>query len=232
MGEASERKRLDAVTLIQEGQRLQADGHVEEGRAKMSHALQILEKSLELCSGNHRSRFVLVNCAISLDDFERAKAEGLHIYNELSLDQLRQMDDAVLHLSIAHASKMLGDTEDAIQFAIEATQLYEGDPQPHRILGELYESVGRDEEAEYACREAIRISASSSKSQRGHTLTQQSHYYTQCCLGAALIKQGKNQEAVQVLKETASTMDSPILALRHLCDAYHFQGKYSQALEA
>lgn len=226
--DASERKRAEGLALIQESQQLQANGNVEEGHAKMSQAFYCLEKSLELCPGNHRSRFVLVNCAMGLDDYERAKVESLAIYEELSLEQLREMKDAVLHLSIAHAAKMLGQKEETIQFATEATQLYEDDPHPHIILGEMYESLDRDAEAEHECREAIRLGAHNTP----HALNQQTLYFAQCCLGAALLKQGKNQEAVNTLHEATTTVETPTLAWRHLCDAYHHQGHMKEALEA
>ena len=37
----------------------------------------------------------------------------------------------------------------------EATQLYQDDPQPYMVLGELYEANGQNHEAEEKCRQAL-----------------------------------------------------------------------------
>ena len=50
---------------------------------------------------------------------------------------------------------MLGETDDSIHFATEATKLYPGDPQPYMVLGELYEANGQNHEAEEKCRQAM-----------------------------------------------------------------------------
>lgn len=225
---ASEEKRLEALQLIEDARRAQSEGHEDQTGTLLAKAWTKLEESLALCAANHRTRFLLVNCAMNADNYERAKVEGLRIYQDLSGEQLRRMDDAVLHLSVAHASKMLGDTEDAIKFASEATQLYATDPHPHMILGEIYESMGRDEEAEFECREALRHNGSH---HCRHPLNTTSCYFTHCCLGATLIKQDKHVEAEDTLVEATRLLDSSTLAWRHLCDAYHFQGRRDDALK-
>merc|ERR550514_19241 len=102
--------------MIDDARRAQSEGQDAQAASLVAQAWARLEESLALCAANHRTRFLLVNCAMNADNYERAKMEGLRIYQDLSGEQLRRMDDAVLHLSIAHASKMLGDTEDAIKY--------------------------------------------------------------------------------------------------------------------
>merc|ERR1719375_1992006 len=92
---------------------------------------------------------------MNADDYSRAKAEGLCIYRDLSEDQLRELNDSVLHLSITHASKMLGEPEEAIKFATEATKLFPDDPQPYMVLGELHMAGDDHPEAEQRFRQAL-----------------------------------------------------------------------------
>merc|ERR1719375_801086 len=116
---------------------------------------------------------------MNADDYRRAKAEALRIYQDLTREELENMGASVLHLSIAHASKMLDDPADAIRFAAEATRLYPDDPQPYMVLGELYTSSGQHQDAEHVCRQALLH-----HDQPGCRLplNQRNVFFTLCCL--------------------------------------------------
>merc|ERR1719316_625317 len=96
------------------------------------------------------------------------------------------------------------------------------------ILGELYEANDQNAEAEQMCRQALRHQNDPSCK---HRLNPQSVYFTYCCLGAALIKQGKHTEAERFLAQANELGSSSTLALRHLVDVYHFQGRHDEALQ-
>merc|ERR1719171_3141045 len=159
---------------------------------------------------------------MNADDYQRAKDEALQIYQDLSFDQLEKMQDSVLHLSIAHASKMLGESEDAIQFASEATRLYPEDPQPYMVLGELHEALGQNSEAEERCRMALMHNDSPGIQ---HPLNPQNVFFTLCCLGSCLVKQGKFSEAEMFILRAIHLDASSTLAYRHLVDVYQYQGR-------
>lgn len=222
----SEVKRKEALVCLEQSRdpSLSADGRLQ----KMQEAWSILEAALTLNPQNHRARFLLVSCCMNGDDFRRAKDEGLKIYNALSHEQRAGMGDAVLHISLAHASKMLGELDDAIIFAKEASEAYPSDPHPFMILGELYEANDQNYEAEQMCRQALRHQKEASCK---HHLNPQSVYFTYCCLGACLIKQGKHSEAEQFLGQAIDLGSSSTLAHRHLVDVYHFQGRHDEALQ-
>merc|ERR550514_2395157 len=180
-----------------------------------------------LCPQNHRARFLLVSCAMNADDYPRAKEEALTIYSDLSQEQLQQLNDSVLHLSIAHASKMLNEPEDALKFATEATQLFADDPQPYMVLGELHQAADDNMEAEHRFRQALMHHDSPACR---HPLNPQNVYFTLCCLGAALANQGKYSEAEMFLMKAARQNDASTLALQHLVDVYRFRGETLEAL--
>lgn len=158
----------------------------------------------------------------------RARIEALKIYNDLTTAQLRAMKDSVLHLSIAHAAKMLGELEEASRFASEAIDLYPDDPQAYMILGELYEATGRFEDAEDNCRKALERNDSLGCE---HPLRQQNVYFTQCCLGSSLLYQGKHAEADGVLCMAADGNSCGTLAFKHLVCVYLAQGRREEALQ-
>jgi len=199
-----------------------------ESDGKMGEAWTLLEESIRLYPNNHRARFLIVSCAMTEDKFERAKSEGTIIFKSLSPEQRKQMGDAALHLSLAHASKMLGEVDDAIQYAKEASELYPSDPHPHMILGELYEAHGSAHDAERECREALRYRTEDSSN---HALKSQSVYFTLCCLSASLTRQEKYSEAEKFLAEAVDVDPTSTLALRHLVDVYHFQNRIKDALD-
>jgi len=175
----SEAKRQEALELIERARHYQDQGDVESSQTEVTNAWYALDEALTICPSNHRARFLLVSCAMNAEDYARAKLEALTIYKDLSSEQLSSMGDSVLHLSIAHASKMLGDVDEALQFANEASELYPNDPQPFMVLGELLEAVGRNEEAEHNCRQAL-LRNDSPDCQ--HILNQQNVFFTLCCL--------------------------------------------------
>lgn len=226
----SEQKRKEALEQIEAARECQQIGDDAGADRAIRDSWKSLEHALDLCPSNHRARFLLVSCAMNSDDYHRAKEEALRIYDDLTDagDTLRQMNDSVLHLAIAHASKMLGHTDDAIRFAQEATELFRDDPQSYMILGEIYEARGQDEEAEHWCRQALLYNDNPNCH---HQLNPQNVYFTLCCLSASLIKQGKYSEAELFLLRAARLDTSQTLALRHLVDAYHFQGRPSEAMQ-
>jgi tetratricopeptide (TPR) repeat protein len=164
---------------------------------------------------------------MNADDYMRAKTEALRIYHDLSDDQMRQLNDSVLHLSIAHASKMLSEPEDALRFATEATVLFKEDPQPYMVLGELLMAADDHAKAEQRFRQAIMHHENPACE---HPLNAQNVYFTLCCLGVSLTNQGKYSEAEFFLSKAAREDPCSTLALRHLVDVYHFQGNASKAL--
>lgn len=227
VSDASEQKRKEALQCLERAR--DPKSSQDERYKAMMDASAILEEGLQINPANHKVRFLLLSCAMNLDQFERAKKEGLKIYNALTPEQRARMGDAVLYISLAHASKMLGDIDDAIRFAREASEAYPDDPHPHMILGELYEASDLNAEAESMCRKALLHHEEASCK---HHLNPMSVYFTLCCLGASLIKQGKYSEAERFLDQAKRMGSSSALALRHLVDVYHFQGRLDEALQA
>jgi len=224
--EQSEKKRVAALMCIKECKEGIPDPSTEGQR--MQEALELLEDSIRLFPNNHRARFLIVSLLMTQDKFERAKKEGLVIYESLSQAQKEAMGDAALHLSLAHASKMLGEAEDAFKYAMEASDFFPLDPHPHMILGELHESRGEPADAERQCRDALRLQSDPACKQ---LLREQSVYYTLCCLSASLTKQERYAEAERFLAQAYEMDPCSTLALRHLVDVYHFQGQIQDALE-
>lgn len=222
----SEEYRSQALACIERARQRQADGDPDGEHAEVQKSWQCLEKSLALYPSNHRTRILLVSCAISGEDYERARVEALLIYEDLDVEQLRSMQDSVLHLSIAHAAKMLGKVEEAQQFATEAIELYPWDPQPYSILGEMFESMGRFEEAEQKCREALERDKDPACE---HHLRDRNLYFSLCCLGSSLLHMGKPAEAEPYLKEAQQVDSSEALAPRLLSQVYLAQGQEEQA---
>ena len=225
--ESSEARRQEALSCIEKARELQLDGRVEDAQAEVTNAWFALEESLSLCPTNHRARFLLVSCAMNADDYQRAKAEALRIYTDLSREQLQQMDDSVLHLSLAHASKMLKDVKDAMRYANEACELYPEDPQSYMVLGELYDSVNEDELAEKFCRQAIFYNDAPNCK---HPLNAHNVFFSLCCLGGSLIKQQKYSEAEKFLTKAAKVDQDSTLALRHLVEVYAQQDRKEFAI--
>lgn len=219
----SELKRMEALRELGSA----AAAEPEERHQRMQHAWKILEEAVALNPHNNRARFLLVSCLMNNDDFRRAKMEGLKIYDSLSFEQRRRMGDAVLHISLAHSSKMLGELEDAVKFAAEASEAYPHDPHPHMILGELYEAMDENHKAEKKCRETLMYQ---NEPECKHPLSEQSVYFTLCCLGASLIKQEKLTEAERFLAQATELSSTSTLAFRHLVDVYDMQGRYEDAL--
>merc|ERR1719379_853722 len=103
----SEEKRIDAAELITQARAMQDAGDAGSAEELLSLAWGLLEEAVSLCPRNQRARFYMVSLALNDGLFERARDEALAIYNDLSEAQIRAMNDVGLHLSLAHASKML-----------------------------------------------------------------------------------------------------------------------------
>merc|ERR1719421_1535968 len=121
----------------------------------MNSVWETLEQALWLCPMNHRARCLKVSLAMNNQDFITAKREAKKVYDYLTADQMKSMDNSMLHLSIIHACKMLGDKEEAMKFATEAVQTFPKDPQAYMVLGELCDQSGQKSQAEYMCRQAL-----------------------------------------------------------------------------
>lgn len=223
----SEDKRQEALDRIDRARQAQMEGNLDRAQTEVTNAWCALDEALALCPGNHRARFLLVSCAMNADDYVRAKSEAMRIYNSLSQEQLEQMGDSVLHLSIAHASKMMGNSADASRFAAEATKLYPDDPQPYMVLGEMCAACGQNQEAEQRCRQALLHNDSPACR---HPLNKQNVFFTLCCLGSALVKQKRYSEAEMFLVRAVQTDATSPLALRHLVDVYHGQRRLEEAI--
>jgi len=152
----------------------------------------------------------------------------LSIYEALSEEQMAQMNDSVLHLSLAHASKMLGEYDSAIRYAQDATRLYPEDPQPYMVLGELFEAVSKHQEAEKCCREAL---SKTEGPDCKHSLNPKNVFFTLCCLTSCLVQQQRYAEAEAYVNRAIELDGSSPLAYRHLADVYHFQRRYDDALQ-
>jgi len=223
----SEEKRKEAIARIEVARKRQEQGDAERAEMEVTNAWACLDEALTICPENHRARFLLVSCAMNADDYARAKAEALFIYKGLTQDQLEQMGDSVLHLSIAHASKMLGQMDDAIHYAAEATNYYGDEPQPYMVLGEMLEATGQIQEAEQRCRQALLHNDSPDCR---HSLTSQNVFFTLSCLGSCLVRQRRLSEAEMFLTRAANMDQTSALALRQLVDVYYSQGRLDEAL--
>lgn len=224
----SEQKRHEALEMIQSARKFRAEGNMEAAQQEMSNVWAALDQSLWLCPLNHRARFLKVSCAMNVQDFQTAKTEAKRIYEALSVDQMKDMDDSMLHLSIVHACKMIGETDEALRFAREAVQLYPTDPQAYMVLGELCDSMGQIAQAEYMCRQAL---MNNDAPGCGHPLSPQNVYFTLCCLGSSLVRQGKQTEAEGFLVRAVGIDNGHPLAYKHLSDVYQRQNRMTEALQ-
>eukprot|EP00746_Dinoflagellata_sp_MGD_P039643 gnl/MRDRNA2_/MRDRNA2_195740_c0_seq1.p1 gnl/MRDRNA2_/MRDRNA2_195740_c0~~gnl/MRDRNA2_/MRDRNA2_195740_c0_seq1.p1 ORF type:complete len:371 (-),score=85.43 gnl/MRDRNA2_/MRDRNA2_195740_c0_seq1:17-1129(-) len=226
--QSSENKRIEALQRIERAKAYQADNDMDGAQAEVTNAWYALDEALAICPENHRARFLLVSCSMNAEDFQRAKSEALTIYNDLSKEQLLQMQDSVLHLSIAHAAKMCNEIEDAICFATEATELYPEDPQPYMVLGECLHELNRMSEAEQKCRESL---AYNEAPDCKHPLNPQNMYFTLCCLAACLVSQSNLIEAEAYARKAIQVDQASPTAWQHLLDIYKAQGNVTEALK-
>jgi tetratricopeptide (TPR) repeat protein len=160
-------------------------------------------------------------------DYPRAEEEASHIYDALDTKQLKNMGDPLLHLSIAHACKMQSKTEKAMKFAREATELYEHDPQPFMVLGELLERAMDHKEAERYCRKALLKSDSPDCKQ---PLSSHNTVFTLCCLSASLVRQDQLSEAEKFAIQATHVDSNSTLPLKQLSEVYYHQGRLDEAL--
>merc|ERR1719335_1450642 len=65
-----------------------------------------------------------------------------------------------------------------------------------------------------------------------HQLNSQNVFFTLCCLGSCLVKQGKFSEAELFIHKAIQIDATSTLGFRHLVDVYHFQGRFPEALQA
>lgn len=224
----SEKLRVEALHLAGVAKDFVAKGDKEQAERYLRKASEVLEQALVVRPNNHKARFLLVSLSMNRFDYDRALVEGLKIYKVFSKDHFRRMNDAVLHLSLAHASKMLEDSTQAVKFAKEATELFPDDPHPYMVLGELYETQGLDEEGSQLCRTALKRHEDP---QCRHPLNHQSIYYTLCCLGACLIRLGELPEAETFLQRTRQYEGHGILGLKYLIDIRFAQHRRQDALD-
>lgn len=225
---ASEQKRLEALERIERAKAYQAEDDLDGAQAEVTNAWYALDEALKICPQNHRARFLLVSCSMNAEDFHRAKTEALVIYNDLTKEQLLQMSDSVLHLSIAHAAKMCNEVDEAIRFATEATNLYPTDPQPYMVLGECLHETNRMVEAEKSCRQSLSHNEAPGCK---HPLNPQNLYFTLCCLAACLVSQDKYSEAEPYVHKAMKVDSGSATAWQHLLDIYKGQGRKAEALE-
>jgi len=223
----SEAKRQEALTHINKAGDLRDSGDLHGSDDEVAKAWRALEEALTLCPTNHRARFLLVSCSMNQADYPRAEEEANSIYKALSTQQLKNMGDPLLHLSIAHACKMQNKTDNAMTFAREATELYEHDPQPFMVLGELLERSGDHKEAERYCRNALLKSDSPDCKQ---PLSSHNTVFTLCCLSASLVRQDQLSEAEKFAIQATHVDSNSTLPLKQLSEVYYHQGRLSEAL--
>lgn len=224
----SEKQRHLALEHIQEARRQKSSGDVAAAQTEMNKAWRALDEALTFCPLNHRARFLKVSCAMNIPDFATARSEAKKIYDSLTVDQMKEMNDSMLHLSLVHASKMIGETTEALRYAREAVQLYPADPQAYMVLGELCDSVGQISQAEYMCRQALMHNENTGCV---HPLSEQNVFFTLCCLGSSLLRQGKHTEAEVFLVRAVKLHNSSPLAYKHLAEVYQRQGRIREALQ-
>jgi len=226
--ELSETRRREALDHIERAGRCRNDGDDEGARQQLEEARKALEAALEVCPVNHRARFLLVSCLMSSEDYTKAKSEALYIHKALSQDQLKGMEDPLLHLSLVQACKMLGDLGDAIYFAEEATLLYPSDPQPFVVLGELLQRRGDHTRAEESLSEAL---MRTDDPICRHPLSSENLLFALCSLAHNLVRLGKFAEAEKfAVRGVQLNSDSP-LALKQLAEVYYCQGRLPEALQ-
>lgn len=224
--EQSERDRLEAIASIQRGRQASLEGDDGASELALDDAWRCLERSLVHNPGNQRARILLVACAITKEDFERAREEALRIHGGLSLQQLRDLGDSVLHMSICKASLMLGNTEESARFANEAAQLWPEDPQPLAVLGELAEKAGRDSDAERFSRQALLFHDDPQCRTR---LRPDGLITALCCLGGVLHRRDRHAEAEELLLRAHREHPEEVLPLRLLVDVYAGMGQPDEA---
>lgn len=224
----SEQLRVEALQHTQNARQCQAAGDTEGAQREVDAAWDAVGKALEICPGNHRARFLLVSFAMNADDWDRALAEGKRIYNDLSRQQLTQMKDSVLHLSIAHACKILDKISEAITYADEAAMLFPDDPQVFMSLAELRLMQDDAKEAERHCREALRLHEHPGCT---HKLGRQNILFTMCCLSNSMQQQNRQNDAEEYLNAAYEVDHNSTLVLKNLVDLHESLGNTREAIE-
>lgn len=227
--ERSEQFRHQALEMHQQAQKLRKLGRDAPAQQAMTNSWAMLDEALKLCPSNHRARFLKASYAMNVENYELAKAESMKIYAALSREQVLGMHDSLLHLTIAHASKMLGDKDDALRFACEASQLFPKDPQVYMIYAELLDQAGETMQAEQMCRQALFRNGCE---ECVNKLSNENVYFTLCCLGSNLLHQGKYSEAEVILVRAVQLDSTCFHAYDHLSEVYHCQGRHKEAFHA
>jgi len=224
----SEAKRAQALECIKKGNTDRANGATADMHAEIGKAWHLLEEACGVCPSNHRARFLLVSLCMNDDNYQRAKDESETIYQGLTKKQLQDMNDPLLHLSLVHACKMLGDFVAAVKYATEATELIPRDPQPHMVLGELLELTGDHAGAERCCKEALsRSEAPECKCQ----LSSHNVVFTLSCLAAAQLRLGRFRDAENSARKAMDIDKTAALPLIRLSEVFHSEGRFQEAVE-
>lgn len=223
--EASEGLRRKAEQCILSARLANSAGQVQAAKEQVVHGKRCLEEALARCPSNHRARFLLVSVAMNENDFQLALAQGLRIYRDLDRKQTL-MNDSVLHLGIAHAYQKLGQREEAIRMAKEASELYQNDPQPCMVLAELME----DKDARIA-EEYCRIARERNESQSCcRHLSTENTVFLFCCLGSCLVRQNRFAEAELEFCKALDIDSKDLQPRRHLVDLHERAGRVEDAL--
>lgn len=225
----SEEKRLEALDCTQRARERQDQNDTTGMDDEVKAAWDCIQESLEFCPSNHKARFLLMSFAMNADDWSTARREALLIYRDLTRPQMVQMNDPVLHLSIVHACKMLGLYPEAQEYCAEAMELFEEDPQPWMVLGELHLLEGRFPEAESECRRALELHGEGTGPR---PLSEQNEIFTLCNLGSCLMKQQppRLDDAEELILRAQRIDTASVMVLHHLLDLREAQGRVPEAI--
>jgi len=223
----SEAKRREALASIRRITEHKASGDTDQMKAEVSNAWRLLEEALAICPQNHRARFLLVSCCMNDDNYVRAREEAQIIYKALTEEQMKEMNDPLLHLSLVHACKMTGDTESAMKYAKEGARIYDDDPQAHMALGELLELVGDYKGASEACHASLNISEQADVKV---PLSRQNKVFVLCCLSSSMVQQGEAPQAEKFAKQAVEIDSAMVLPLLRLAEVQHYKGQHVEAM--
>lgn len=126
--------------------------------AQLERCHWCLNSALKEYPLNRSAAFLLIGCCLAMGKLAEAKRAALDLYNSLSEEQRQELDDPVLHLAIAHTSQRLGESESAIAFLTEATDLYTQHPEPCLSLAQLLAASGRHALGAVTARSALQRS--------------------------------------------------------------------------
>eukprot|EP00746_Dinoflagellata_sp_MGD_P154527 gnl/MRDRNA2_/MRDRNA2_84866_c0_seq2.p1 gnl/MRDRNA2_/MRDRNA2_84866_c0~~gnl/MRDRNA2_/MRDRNA2_84866_c0_seq2.p1 ORF type:complete len:627 (-),score=119.81 gnl/MRDRNA2_/MRDRNA2_84866_c0_seq2:269-2149(-) len=243
----------------------------KERKALEKEALSTLELTVRKDLAYYVARSYLVALMIRDSKLTQAKEQGLKICEELceqhlvaSLSRLgngARLPIFGLFFQLAAASKISGESTQAIMFAQNAADLFPTDPNPHMMLGELLHAMGAYAESAKECQLALMHHANSSSPAIRHplmchafwsllpqeyalntrlsqhifdTIRMHNFYLTLCCLGASLIHQREFAQAEIFLKKAEHEFifeDSDTQAMKLLLNLYQIQNRHGEALQ-